>query len=238
MKDVMAQVGTIELINQNVYQVTLKVENQRFIAGQYLMIVLPTGEAVPYSIGSAPHELPELTLYILVDDEASLAYKVIEFLKGQTDITIQMPRGDSHIESSLITSEVDHILLLAGGTGFSQIKSIYDHLKHQNYSGKVSFYWGLRTPEDVFQKAWIEGMSNVESDFSIDVIVNEPNDTWHGRIGWLYQAIQSDHADLSNCVAFISGSVQMVYGTIDQLKAQGLQDAQCTSDVFAYAPRP
>ncbi len=233
----MAQVGTIELINHNVYQVTLKVEQQTFIAGQYLMIVLPSGESVPYSIGSSPNELPELTLYILVNDEESLAFKVIEFLKGQTDITIKMPGGDSHIESPLVTSEVDHILLIAGGTGFSQIKSIYDHLRNQNYSGKVSFYWGLRTPEDVFQQTWIDEASNLDANFSVDVIVNEPNDTWSGRAGWLYEAVQSDHPDLSKSIAFISGSVPMVYGTMDQLKAQGLEDAQCVSDVFAYAPR-
>ncbi|MCZ2720999.1 NAD(P)H-flavin reductase [Marinomonas sp. 15G1-11] len=237
MKDVTAQVGTIELINHNVYQVTLKVENLDFIAGQYLMIVLPSGEMVPYSIGSAPHELPELTLYILVNDDASLAYKVIDFLMSHTDITIKMPGGDSHIEAPLITPNVDHILLIAGGTGFSQIKSLYDHLKYQNYSGKVSFYWGLRTPEDVFQKEWLKVMSDTDNGFSINVVVNEPNDSWGGRTGWLYQAIQEDFTDLSQSVAFISGSVAMVYGTLDQLQASGLHDAQCTSDVFAYAPR-
>ncbi|WP_191602269.1 NAD(P)H-flavin reductase [Marinomonas algicola] len=238
MKDVIAQVGTIELINQNVYQVTLKVENQSFIAGQYLMIVLPTGESVPYSIGSAPHELPELTLFILVNDEASLAYRVIDFLKNHTDITLKMPGGDSHVASSLITPEVEHILLIAGGTGFSQIKSMYDHLKHQKYSGKVSFYWGVRTPADIFQKQWLKSMADSENGFTVNIVVNEPDDSWGGRSGWLYQAIQDDYEDLSNSVAFISGSVAMVYGTLDQLKSSGLQDAQCASDVFAYAPRP
>jgi NAD(P)H-flavin reductase len=68
--------------------------------------------------------------------------------------------------------------------------------------------------------------------------VNEESGQWHGRSGWLYEAILNDHPDLSNCVALISGSVNMVYGTLDQLESKGLNKDRCFSDVFAYAPHP
>lgn len=235
MKDILATVSDVHLMNKNVYQVKLMVDNISFIAGQYLMIVLPTGEQVPYSIGSAPHELPDITLYILVADSTSLAAKVIECLKEKKEVSIKMPGGDCHIENGVLDTSVDHILLIAGGTGFSQMKSMYDHLKAQNYTGRVSLYWGLRTPDDVFMEKWITQEKTISS---LDVVVNEATPDWNGKTGWLYEAILEDHPDLTHSAAFISGSVGMVYGTLDQLELKGLQNKHCYSDVFAYAPHP
>ncbi|NLQ17381.1 NAD(P)H-flavin reductase [Marinomonas sp. M1K-6] len=237
MKEMTAKVNAVELINQNVYQITLQADDLAFTAGQYLMVMLPTGEQVPYSIGSAAHELPSLTLYILVSDPDSLASKVVEHIQANSSITIKAPGGDCHLNNGVLDSNPEHILLIAGGTGFAQIKSLYSALVEQNYSGKVSFYWGLRTAEDVFAQDWLEE-SHKYTPFTLDVVVNEKSDQWHGRSGWLYEAVLADHPDLSQSVAFISGSVGMVYGTLDQLELKGLSKERCFSDVFAYAPHP
>lgn len=237
MKEIMARVGTVVLINDNVYQVTLQVEGQTFAAGQYLLINLPSGESVPYSIGSAPHELPEVTLYILVSDATSLAHKVIEHLKAHTDVAIKMPGGDCDLNHPVFDEDWDHILLVAGGTGFSQMKSLFDSLVMQGYPGRVSLYWGVRTVKDIFQQAWL-AQASLPENFSINLVVNDADAQWSGRQGWLYEAICEDHPDLSNSVVFMSGSVGMVYGTLDKLSDKGLPQAQCFSDVFAYAPRP
>lgn len=237
MKDVTAKVNTVELINKNVYQITLQVNDLPFKAGQYLMVVLPTGEQVPYSIGSAPHELPYLTLYILVSDPESLANKVVEHIKSNDSITIMAPSGDCHIQNGVLATDPEHILLIAGGTGFAQVKSLYEDLVAQDFQGKVSFYWGVKTFEDTFAQSWLE---NVKTDakFSLNIIVNDKNEQWHGKTGWLYEAVLADHSDLTKSVAFISGSVGMVYGTLDQLEPKGLTKDRCFSDVFAYAPHP
>ena len=237
MKDVTAKVSSVELINHNVYEVKLETEETTFIAGQYLMVVLPTGEQVPYSIGSAPHALPTLTLFILVSDPSSLAQKVIDHIRASDSITVKMPGGDSHLESGAFIEDVEHILLIAGGTGFSQMKSLYDSLIEQNFKGHVSLYWGLRTPSDIFMQEWIQ-QAKEQHTFSLDVVVNEADQAWQGRTGWLYEAVLEDHPDLSNSAAFISGSVGMVYGTLDHLETKGLNKDRCFSDVFAYAPHP
>ncbi|MEL0636673.1 MULTISPECIES: NAD(P)H-flavin reductase [Marinomonas] len=237
MKNVTAKVSSVERINKNVYEVTLKIDNTSFIAGQYLMVVLPTGEQVPYSIGSAPHVLPNITLFILVSDSNSLANKVIEYISANDHIDIKMPGGDSHLESGAFVESAEHILLIAGGTGFSQMKSLYDSLIKRQFKGHVSLYWGLRTPDDIFMQDWIKQAQD-EHTFSLDVVVNDADESWQGRTGWLYEAVLEDHPDLSNSIAFISGSVGMVYGTLDQLETRGISKEHCFSDVFAYAPHP
>lgn len=237
MKEISATVSAVELLNHNVYQVTLTTDNLTFKAGQYVMVVLPTGEQVPYSIGSAPHELPTLTLYILVSDTGSLAHKVMEHIQSSNEITLKAPGGDCHLDNGALDTQAEHILLIAGGTGFAQIKSLFSALVEQNYSGKVSLYWGLRTASDVFAQQWLED-AHKYSPFTLDVVVNEPSEQWQGRHGWLYEAILHDHPDLSQSAAFICGSVGMVYGTLDQLEQKGMSQDRCFSDVFAYAPRP
>lgn len=236
MKDVSAKVIKVESLNSTVFAAELQLENTNFIAGQYLMIVLPSGEKVPYSIGSAPHELPSLTLYILVSDESSLAFKVVEHLQKNAVVELCIPGGDAHIDSA--TQPLDApLLLIAGGTGFAQMKSIYDDLLHKQYKGDVHFYWGLRTAADTFVMDWIDGHDAPEN-FHIHVVLNEGDTNWLGRTGWLYEAVLEDHLDLTHSHAFISGSVGMVYGTLDQLEARGINEKNCHSDVFAYAPRP
>ena len=237
MKDITAKVNTVELINKDVYQITLQVDGFSFKAGQYLMVTLPTGEQVPYSIGSAPHELPYLTLYILVSDPESLASKVVEHMKSNDSVIIKAPGGDCHIQNGVLDTDPEHILLIAGGTGFAQVKSLFEDLVARDFQGKVSFYWGVRTFEDTFAHAWLEN-AKTDAKFALNIIVNDENKKWHGRTGWLYEAVLADHSDLSKSVAFISGSVGMVYGTFDQLELKGLTKDRCFSDVFAYAPHP
>lgn len=236
MKDVNAKVIRVESLNSAVFKVDLEVKDTSFIAGQYLMIVLPSGEKVPYSIGSAPHELPSLTLYILVSDEASLAFKVIEHIQQNESVSIALPGGDAHVEQ-MPNALNEPLLLIAGGTGFAQMKSIFDDLIHKGHQGPVHFYWGLRTSADTFVMDWVNHHQSPDN-FHVHVVVNEGSEDWNGRTGWLYEAIIEDHLELSNSHAFISGSVGMVYGTLDQLEAKGIKEGQCYSDVFSYAPRP
>ncbi|SBS31441.1 NAD(P)H-flavin reductase [Marinomonas spartinae] len=241
MKDVTATVNSVELVNHNVYEVTLQIEEMTFIAGQYLMIALPSGEKVPYSIGSAPHELPKLSLFILVSEHNSLAQKVIEHIKSQETIQLKIAGGDCHIGCDVFqqhAQQANPVLLIAGGTGFAQMKSIYESLLAQNYQGKIAFYWGVRTPEDAFMAEWIKQAQSQHPTVSCDVVVNEANIDWQGRTGWLYEAVLKDHPDLSDSLAIISGSVNMVYGTLDQLESHHLKTENCLSDVFAFAPHP
>ena len=231
MNDVIARVNKVELVNQNVYEVSLNVTIDNFIAGQYLLIQLPTGESVPYSIGSAPQKLPEVTLYILVADADSLASKVIQYLQSNSEVDIKIAAGDCHIDNGAITESVEHILLVAGGTGFAQMKSMYDSLLVKKPKAKVTLYWGVRTVDDIFLNAWVESSANIE------VIVNEPINTWKGSAGWLYEKVIADQ-NFKNTIVYVSGSPAMVYGTLDKLEEAGLPKSASYSDVFAYAPRP
>lgn len=231
MNDVIAQVNKVKLVNHNVYQINLEVGAENFIAGQYLLIQLPTGESVPYSIGSAPQELPSITLYILVEEEDSLAGRVVAHLKSEAQVSLKMPSGDCHVKSTKINEQVDKVLLIAGGTGFAQMKSMYDSLTLKKPQVDIALYWGVRTSEDTFLHEWIKSRDNVT------VVVSEADSAWQGVTGWLYEKVIADN-NFRNTRVFVSGSPAMVYGTLDKLEEAGLPREASYSDVFAYAPRP
>lgn len=231
MNEVIATVNKVSLINQNVYQINLIVPVENFLAGQYLLIQLPTGESVPYSIGSAPHELPEINLYILVAEAGSLAEKVVNYLQQNSEVTVKIAAGDCHIENGAITEATERILLVAGGTGFAQVKSMYDSLMLIQPNAEVVLYWGVRTVQDVFLQDWIEQSNQIK------VVVGEVDASWKGATGWLYEQIIAEQ-HFKNSVVYISGSPAMVYGTLDKLEEAGLPRSASYSDVFAYAPRP
>ncbi len=234
MNEIMAMVNKVKLINHNVYEIGLTAQAGSFLAGQYLLIPLPTGETVPYSIGSAPHELPELTLYILVTAVDSLAGQVVRHLENhlqsKKQIKLVMPSGDCHTKSADINTKIEKILLIAAGTGIAQMKSMYSSLMLQKPEAQVLLYWGLNTEADIFLRSWCD------SDENITLVVNNPNQGWQGASGWLYEKILADH-NFHNTLVFVSGSPAMVYGTLDKLEAAGLASDASYSDVFAYAPR-
>jgi aquacobalamin reductase/NAD(P)H-flavin reductase len=120
-----------------VYKVLLKPsEKVDFIAGQYLNFVMSDEDKRPFSIASSPNsDLIELQIGAFVAD--SYPMQVIERIKSSlesgTEITIEIPLGNAQLR---IESERP-LLLLAGGTGFSYIKSMFEYLAEQQSQREI-----------------------------------------------------------------------------------------------------
>lgn len=101
----------------------------------------------------------------------------------------------------------------------------------------MSIYWSNRRVDEFYLLEGFRGRADQHPNVSFTPILESPTSHWPGRSGYLYQVIGQDTDDLSNTQAYLCGSPQMVYGTIDQLQARGLQEQNCYSDAFEYAPR-
>ena len=122
MKEIKCQVQSIESLTEFVYKVLLKPEeNIDFLPGQYLNFVMSDEDKRPFSIASAPgNEYIELQIGAFGAD--SYPMQVIERIKSTAVVTIEMPMGTAQLR---IESERP-LLLIAGGTGFSYIKSMFE----------------------------------------------------------------------------------------------------------------
>ena len=144
---------------------------------------------------------------------------------------LQLPFGDAH----LAELPDGPLVLIAAGTGMSQMHSLIEHCRAAGFAHPVHLYWGVRRPEDFYRLPhWTEweGLPNLFLHRVVSDLCG-----WEGRCGLLHEAVREDFADLSSLHVYASGSPAMVYATLDALVEAGMDAHQMRADVFAYAPR-
>jgi CDP-4-dehydro-6-deoxyglucose reductase len=201
----------------------------RYHAGQYLMIERENGEKSAFSLASAPHSGRDLEIHVLARESSAL--NLIEQLRRNPMVRIEMPFGDTH----LAELPDGPLVLIAAGTGMGQIHSLIEHCRATGFKHPVHLYWGVRRPEDFYAiEHWDEWLK-LPNLFLHKVVSDQCG--WQGRCGMLHEAVCEDFQDLKALHVYASGSPAMVYGTLDALVDAGMDAHQMRADVFAYAPR-
>jgi aquacobalamin reductase/NAD(P)H-flavin reductase len=187
----------------------------------------------PFSIASSPNsELIELQIGAFIAD--SYPMQVIERIKTHyemgTAITIEIPLGNAQLR---INSERP-LLLLAGGTGFSYIKSMFEYLAEQKSQRHIMVYWGLREESAAYElektKAVIDSLTKAHF---IPVIEN-PQPTWQGRTGLVHQAAMQDITSFEGYDIYLAGRFDMVGAIRGDFIAQGALIENMFADAFAF----
>ena len=156
MKATSCKVQSIKPLTEHVYQVLLKPEQAvSFEAGQYLNFVMSEEDKRPFSIASAPKDdLIELQIGAFGAD--SWAMQVIDHIKENEQVTVEVAAGTAQLK----TTSKRPIILLAGGTGFSYIKSILADLVERKFDQPVLVYWGLRDSSACYHLAETQALVN------------------------------------------------------------------------------
>lgn len=227
-----------ELLNHNVSLVELELgEPVERLAGQYCELIID-GKSYAYSIASAPEAIDIVELHIRSEKNNENSLIVADYLKNNQLIDVKLPMG----ECVITDVPKKHLLLIAGSTGFSGLKSILLFLAAQKLEQTVWFYWGGRKESDLYDH---EELSNFIANYSREgfrytPVVSDEDET-SCRKGFVHEAVLEDAKqgffDLKACDIVIAGSPAMVYGVCDALVAAGADRKAIQSDVFAYAPR-
>ena len=233
-----------DLLNRDVYRIRLLLPESEhagaeFKAGQYLDICLPDGKKASFSIASSPEAGRELELHIRHMPESEFNDSIVQHLLHQPSVEVELAMGDCILNVDELPVD-QPIIFAAASTGFSQVKSMVEHLIARASKNPIHVYWGARVEEDMYLESlpnsWAEHHANIQ----FVPVVSEPEKSpgWKGRTGLLPAAIVDDVQDLTNVQVFACGSPAMVYALLDALEEQGFTQSQMKSDVFAYAPRP
>ncbi len=235
-------VKSCKAANDSIYCVLLEPEQPQtieFMAGQYLQIILPGGESSAFSIASSPRTPELIELNILELTEQNSSQRILNYLRSNNPVTIELPMGDCYLPERLeITPEVP-IILVAAGTGFAQMKSMLYEIFSRKLSNPVHLYWGNKQASGFYHTDLLQAWHQEHSNFHYHLVVSDAQEScqWLGREGLLYETIHQDFDSLEDCRLCISGSPAMVYATIDELYKHGLKQEHAYSDVFSYAPR-
>ena len=140
--------------------------------------------------------------------------------------------GQAYLQTDLSLTHV----LIAAGSGISQVKCLIEDILRQQPDADVEVYWSNRRVDDFFLFDEFQGWLGHNKNLNFTPILESADSEWPGRSGYIYEVIKEDFEDLDGAQVYLCGSPKMVYGTIDKLKAIGLKEGDCYSDVFEYAP--
>lgn len=230
------KVKSIKPLACNTFQILLHPEQPvAFKAGQYLTVVMGEKDKRPFSIASSPcrHE-GELELHIGAAEHNAYAGEVVELMKAAlesgSDIQIDAPHGDAWIRE-----ESDRaILLIAGGTGFSYVRSILDHCISQNIQQPIYLYWGGRDECQLYAKEALNTIAAAHDNITFVPVV-EQAEGWSGKTGNVLQAVKEDFTSLAEMDIYIAGRFEMAGAAREQFTTEKQAKVEhLFGDAFAF----
>jgi len=243
VKKLNCSIESVEKLNHDVYQVKLLMPESdghsvEYYAGQYLDLFLADGKSASFSIGSSPEAGAHLELHIRHNPNSDISNALIEHLLAKSEIVAELAKGDAYIQAQQLSADCP-VILAAASTGFSQVKSVVEHLLAQGVPNQIHIYWGVRVASDLYWSLLPEQWAEQHANVTFHPVISDPTEAceWAGRVDLLPAAILHDFSDFNAVKMLASGSPDMVYALLDACESKGMQESQLLSDVLAYAPR-
>jgi CDP-4-dehydro-6-deoxyglucose reductase, E3 len=208
----------------------------QFLAGQYIEFILKDGSRRAYSIANAVHDSDFLQLHIRVLKGGAFSEYAANELAEKAILRIEAPFGNFFLREN----SDKPCIFVAGGTGFAPVKGIIEHMLHNNIKRKIILYRGARQLQDLYMhdlcEKWADLMPNVTY---IPVLSNAAaSDNWHGRTGYVHDAVLADVINLSGYQAYVCGAPGMCETAHKTFVQQGLNADEFFSDAFTFAKTP
>jgi NAD(P)H-flavin reductase len=227
---ILATTTFVNLIANEVYHVGLASDSlteSSFIAGQYLNICMPDGSTRPFSIATAPTD-GALELIVRAAAAMPVTVEILDHLKHSAQIELEVGCG-----SCIIPSNQSDLILLAGGTGISPIRSILQKLSIQQSTQTIAVYWGVNSPDDLFLVEEFEKLCATLKNANLNLVCANPTDNWQGLSGFVHQAMLANTSVTNPDTHIVmSGSKEMVLAVFHALKAAGYDDHHIHADML------
>jgi len=232
MTTLSCKVTSVEAITDTVYRVRLVPEAPfSFRAGQYLMVVMDERDKRPFSLASTPAQHNVIELHIGASELNLYAMAVMDRILKEQAITVDIPHGDAWLRED----GERPLVLIAGGTGFSYVRSILITALEQQPHRDISIYWGGRELKHLYDLGELEAMSINHPNLKVIPVVEQPADDWTGRSGTVLTAVMQDFASLSEHDIYIAGRFEMAKIARERFCAErGALEAQMFGDAFAF----
>ena len=236
VKTLPVRVETMRKLADDVMELTLKLpasERLRFLAGQYVDILLKDGKRRGFSLANAPFDDQLLALHIRHVPGGQFTGQVFSTMQPKALLRIEGPLGSFYIRDS-----ARPLILIGGGTGFAPLKSMLEQMMQHGLERPVHLYWGARAKADLYLDDLVKSWVAEYPLLTYVPVLSEPlaADDWQGRTGWVHEAVARDFADLAGYDVYLSGPPPMVNAAKVAFLVQGLPDAQLFYDSFEYSP--
>ncbi|WP_108652772.1 NAD(P)H-flavin reductase [Dongshaea marina] len=230
MQQYQCKVTVLEPYDESTWHVCLTpAEPVEFRAGQYLQVVMGDKDKRPFSIANAPGLAGTLELQIGAPEGNSYASQVIEKMQQQKEVVIEAGLGTAHLQSS---SE-SPIILVAGGTGFAYCRAIAEQLLANGHEQEILLYWGVHTPEKLYDMPAIERYQQLTGFKFIPVIDNQACE-WDGARGTVLDKLFADELQLDQYDIYVAGRFEMAKALREKMAQLGIGSERLYGDAFSF----
>jgi aquacobalamin reductase/NAD(P)H-flavin reductase len=206
MTTLSCKVTSVEAITDTVYRVRLLPEAPfSFRAGQYLMVVMDERDRRPFSMASTPAEKNHIELHIGASELNLYAMAVMDRILQDKAITVDIPHGDAWLRED----SQRPLVLIAGGTGFSYVRSILMTALEQQPQREIAIYWGGREYKHLYDLHELQTLSQSHQQLKVIPVVEQPEEGWQGRTGTVLSAVLQDYPSLAAHDIYIAGRFEM-----------------------------
>ncbi|NMA86751.1 MAG: 2Fe-2S iron-sulfur cluster binding domain-containing protein [Tissierellia bacterium] len=211
-------------------------EEINFKPGQYVQLKAPiykgNDEEVyrAYSIASPPSEKSYIDLIIGYVPGGICTTYVHQFLKEGDTVNINGPYGHFYYQDH----PDNEMVLVAVGTGMAPILSILYHMKENNIERKAKFYFGARTPEDLFLVDEMKEFEEILYDFEFVPTLSRALDehNWTGERGRVNVVLDKHIEKPEDKEAYLCGSAGMIDSVVQVLIEKGIIEESIYYDKF------
>ncbi|SFV63338.1 CDP-6-deoxy-delta-3,4-glucoseen reductase-like [hydrothermal vent metagenome] len=220
------KIKEINALNYDVFELVLEQSKENkisFLAGQYANLSYKKYIDRPFSIANTPND-DFISFHIKVVKGGGFTNLLANDLKIGENIEIEGPKGSFYFNEQ----STNPIIMVAGGTGLGPIKAIIEYIIKHQLKRKITLYWGVNTQDDFYldiPKEWLEKITFIP-------VLSNPKKNWHGRIGFVHQAVLDDISDLSNYDIYVCGAPIMVKTANETFIEKGLKIENFFSDSF------
>ncbi|WP_354622567.1 NAD(P)H-flavin reductase [Psychromonas sp. MME2] len=230
MQPVTCKINTIEKLNDFLYRIFLTPEkNTPYKAGQYISIIMGEGDKRHFSIANAPLS-NTIELHIGATPENSYAMQVIDKMKLDGEIEAEIGNGDAYLREE----SKRPIILMAGGTGFSYVKSLLEQIVALQLANPVYLYWGVKEYAHFYFETEAAEWAKMHNNIHFNPVIELPESEWLGRQGYVHQAVLEEFPDLSSFDIYIVGRFEMAKVAREDFLAQGAVAEHIFGDAFAF----
>jgi len=206
----------------------------RWLAGQYLDVLLPDGRRRAFSIANAPEQSDHVELHIRHIEGGGFTHHVFTELEPGAVLRVEGPLG------TFVPREDSEraMLFVAGGTGFAPIKALIEHFLHLGTARPMHFYWGARAERDLYLPDLPAFWGTRHPAFYYTSVLSHaaPGEAERHRTGPVHLAVLEDFPDLSDFDLYMSGPPAMIESARRAFVAANLPEERLYYDSFEYAP--
>jgi Na+-transporting NADH:ubiquinone oxidoreductase subunit F len=206
-----------------------------FLAGQYVQLETEPYAKVKervtraYSISSKPEINDSVQLIIRYVPEGICTTWVHKHLNVGDRVSLTGPYGDFYLRDTAAD-----VIFVAGGSGKAPIKSILEHLQVVGTNRKMTYFFGARTPKDLYLTEQMQALEQVFPDFKYEPVLSaaSPEDKWTGKTGYVMPYFAETIRDPKQTEAYLCGSPGMINAVTKALIDNGVPKEKIYYDSF------